>query len=137
MWKQWPSFVVQAGDWRSATEPRRNPYAGCLDVGQFERWQESPAMSVLAGLVGRAALDRVGLPDAEYGLDWLGAAWCYQARLRGYHVLTAWQAVAFGPWPGAVDLMQETRDKLRFAACNLTSGYAKKQIEIYRQQDRQ
>ncbi|MCP4538740.1 MAG: glycosyltransferase family 2 protein [Chloroflexi bacterium] len=137
MWRQWPGFVVQAGDWRSATEPQRNPYAGCLDVGQFERWQESPAMSVSAGLISRTALEQVGLPDAGHGLDWLGAAWCYQARLHGYHILTALQAVAVGPWPGAVDLMQETRDKLRFVARNFESSHAKKQIEIYRQQDQQ
>ncbi len=137
MWRQWPGFVVQAGDWRSAAEPRRNPYAGHLDVGQFERWQESPAVSVSAGLIRRANLEQVGLPDTEQGLDWFGAAWCYQARLHGYHILTALQAVAFGPWPGAINLMHETRNKLRFVARNFESGNAKKRIEIYRQQDRQ
>jgi glycosyltransferase involved in cell wall biosynthesis len=44
--------------------------------------------------------------------------------------------VAYGPWPKRADLAQETQDKLRFVTRNLDPVSARRQINLYRQQDR-
>lgn len=101
MWGQWPRVVAQLGDWRDRPDSDHNPFAGHLDVGQFERrWHEVPAAAVPAGLIDGQALRRVGALDAECGMGWMGVDWCRRARKSGYHVLGAAQALAYGPWPG-------------------------------------
>jgi hypothetical protein len=111
MWHRWPAFVVQVGDWRDGAEASPNPYMGHLDVGQFERWQEIPAISWVGGLLSRAAIQQVGLPASEHGYAGIGAHWCRQARLWGYHILAALQALAYGPWPESTDLVRSTADR--------------------------
>jgi glycosyltransferase involved in cell wall biosynthesis len=98
MWHQWPAFVVQVGDWRDASGSPPNPYAGHLDVGQFERWREVPAIGWTGGLLSREAIQQVGLPDGEHDFEGIMAEWCHQVRLWGYHILAAMQAVVRGPW---------------------------------------
>jgi glycosyltransferase involved in cell wall biosynthesis len=99
MWRQRPGFVANMGDWRYASDADRDPYAGQLEVGQFQRrWQETPAMSFGAGLIRSAALQQVGAPDGKLGVDRMAASWCHQAREYGHHILAATQAVVYGPW---------------------------------------
>ncbi len=137
MWKQWRRFVMSMGDWRSADDVRNNPYAGQLDVGQFgPRWQEIPAINFSAGLIRREIFHKIAVPDADYDLDWIGVDWCYRARLRGYHILSSTQALAYGPWLAPVDLVQETKNKLTFVTRNFEPEFTHKQIQTYQHQDR-
>lgn len=99
MWKQWPSFVAHIGDWRTLADDAISPYTGYLDVGQFERpWQSTPAIHFETALIRRASLQRAGMPPESQDLDMLGIQWSHRARQRGYNVLAALQALAFGPW---------------------------------------
>jgi hypothetical protein len=99
MWKHWPGFVAYLGDWRRVAGMDLNPYAGQLDVGQFgRRWQKTPAVHPTAALIDRS-IWRQGRWDTEHDLDWMLADWCEGVRKRGYHVLAATQALAYGPWP--------------------------------------
>lgn len=98
MWHEWPGFVAHAGDWRTPQNPNCNPYAGILDVGAWERWRETPAITLSAGLLNVAAWRKIGARSQSYAWDWRGPEWSYRARLHDYHILTALQAVAEGPW---------------------------------------
>jgi glycosyltransferase involved in cell wall biosynthesis len=107
MWDQWPQIVAHLGDWRDRPDSEQNPYAGHLDVGQFERrWHEVPAAAFPAGLIDGRSLRQVGVLDAECGLGWMGVDWCKRARKCGYHILGAAQALAYGPWPEGEPLAQ-------------------------------
>jgi len=110
MWRQRPSFVANMGEWRYASDADRDPYAGQLEMGQFQRrWQEAPAMSFGAGLIRSAALQQVGAPDGKLGVDRMAASWCHRARENGHHILAATQAVVYGPWPEQSTLSWERR----------------------------
>jgi hypothetical protein len=107
MWKQWPGFVTYVGDWRSVPGIDINPYAGQLDVGQFgRRWQKTPAVHPSGGLIDRTIWqqERWG---REHDPDWMLADWCERVQKRGYHVLAATQALAYGPWLGRTALVKE------------------------------
>jgi hypothetical protein len=107
MWKQWPGFVAYMGNWQSVADMDLNPYAGQLDVGQFgSRWQRMPAIHPTAGLIDRAIWQQ-GRWEREYDLDGIVADWSDQVLNRGYHVLAAAQALAYGPWPEWADLPEE------------------------------
>jgi hypothetical protein len=107
MWKLWPGFVAYLGDWRSVPGVDLNPYAGQLDVGQFRRrWQRIPAVHPTAGLIDRA-IWRQGRGDRGYDLDSILMDWSERVRKRGYHVLAATQALAYGPWPERAALAEE------------------------------
>ncbi len=107
MWKHWPGFVVHLGDWRSVPGMDLNPYAGQLDVGQFgRRWQKTPAVHPTAALIDRTIWQQ-GRWDTEHDLEWMFADWCERVQKRGYHVLAAAQALAYGPWPEQMALAGE------------------------------
>jgi len=110
MWRRWPEFVVELGDWRSTESKPINPYAGHLDVGQFERWHEVPALSHRAGLIRCEALEEIRYSQGERSIEELGM-WCLQARLMGRHIVAATQALAYGPWAGASASSEETARK--------------------------
>jgi len=116
MWASWPGFVVRVGDWRSPRQPRRNPFAGWLDVGQFEAdWLEVPAVHVSAALLRREALEALPL-DLRYGFDWLGNDWSRRAQAAGWYTAAALRALAFAPWPACEDNPASRRDERRFVA---------------------
>ncbi len=106
MGQPWPAFVVTIGLWP------QNPYAGHLDVGQFEqRWQPVPAVSLAAGLFRRPALAQVSLAAEAGDLDKAGAEWCQRARRQGYRFLAAHQALAYGPWPAPTEAAGKRPDR--------------------------
>jgi len=110
MWRRWPGFVAELGDWRSTEGAPFSPYAGHLDVGQFGRWQEVPAISRGAGLISCEALEEIKYPQGEFSMKELDK-WCQQARLMGSHIVAATQALGYGPWAGASGSSKEVAER--------------------------
>ena len=106
MWNRWPGFVVGLGDWGATGTVPLSPCTGHLDVGQFLRWQELPAISPWAGLISREAL------QPPEGVESSGSTgrldeWCTRIRLDGKHVVGASRAIAYGPWPDPSELSHD------------------------------
>lgn len=97
MWDHWPRFVVEMGDWSKAKGASHDPYAGHLDVGQFPRWQEVPAISSWSGLINSKALQEIERWELDGTVTRLDD-WCLQARLAGSCIAGAAYAIGYGPW---------------------------------------
>ncbi len=72
---------------------------GHLDLCQFDDWHELPSACFAAALITPAAWKAVGAVDEYFAMYYEDVEWCYRARLLGYKVLAAPQAVidhAFG-----------------------------------------
>lgn len=102
MWERWPRFVVSAGEREGANECA--PYIGHLDVGQFKRWREIHSIHLAGGLLRREALQKVEI-SSESAPEQAMKNWSHRIRWQGYHILSALQAIAYGPWPN--DLTHE------------------------------
>lgn len=103
MWDRWPGFVVGLGDWGATGMVPVSPCTGHLDVGQFLRWQELPAISLWAGLISREALQPREEVETSGGTACLDE-WCTRIRLEGKHIVGASRAIAYGPWPDPSEL---------------------------------
>jgi len=68
---------------------------GHLDLGQFDHWQELPSACFAATLINRGAWEAVGPVDEGFPMYYEDAEWCYRARLLGYKILPAPQAVIY------------------------------------------
>mgnify|MGYP001093621423 CR=1 FL=1 len=72
---------------------------GHLDLGQFDHWRELPSACFAAALLTPAAWQAVGPVDEDFAMYYEDVEWCYRARLLGYKVLAAPNALvehAFG-----------------------------------------
>lgn len=98
MWNRWPTFVVGVGSRGGGPATGSGYWAGCLDVGQFPRWCEVPALSGWAGLMSYEALRSTGLFKIDDLGTWI-TKWCRGVRLAGDHILAATGALVYGPWP--------------------------------------
>jgi hypothetical protein len=102
IWESWPRFVVHAGKREGANGC--TSYAGHLDVGQFKRWREVHSIHPAGGLLRREALQKVEI-SSEAAPEQAMKNWSHRIRWQGYHILSALQAIAYGPWPN--DLTHE------------------------------
>jgi GT2 family glycosyltransferase len=72
---------------------------GHLDIGQFDDMNELPSACFAAALIPWEAWQAVGPLDEDFPMYYEDVEWCYRARLLGFKVLAAPQAVihhAFG-----------------------------------------
>ncbi len=91
---------------------------GHLDLGQFDHWREIPSACTAAALFSRAGWQKVGEMDEGFRMYYDDPEWAYRARLMGFKVLAAPQAVVYhafgGRTPsGALELL--TPQKLKNA----------------------
>lgn len=75
---------------------------GHLDLGQFDTWNELPSACFAATLITRAAWEAVGPVDEGFPMYYEDSEWCYRARLLGWRVLAAPQAVVYHAFGGRV-----------------------------------
>jgi hypothetical protein len=73
---------------------------GHLDLGQFDDWRELPSACFAAALIPAAALRDIGLLDEGFPMYYEDSEWCYRARLLGYRVCAAPQAVVYHAFSG-------------------------------------
>lgn len=68
---------------------------GHLDLGQFDNWHELPSACFATVLIPRRAWEAIGPLDGAYPLYYEDSDWSYRARLMGWRVLAAPQAVIY------------------------------------------
>jgi GT2 family glycosyltransferase/glycosyltransferase involved in cell wall biosynthesis len=72
---------------------------GSLDLGQFDQWSEIPSACFAASLLRRPLLEDIGKVDEGFPMYYEDSEWSYRARVLGYRILAAPEAViwhAFG-----------------------------------------
>ena len=68
---------------------------GHLDLGQFDGLRALPSTCFAAALLSRAAWQKVGPLDPAFPLYYEDSEWCYRARILGFSVLAAPQAIVY------------------------------------------
>lgn len=121
-----PLFVNSLGNSVSPYTWGSDNYMGYLDVGQFRRVQTVFSACFGAALIPRSALSEVGLLDPGYRFYYEDTDWCYRARLRGYRIIAAPDAIVFHKFSASMQEKPEYKklslaagSRLRFAIKNL------------------
>jgi GT2 family glycosyltransferase len=68
---------------------------GYLDLGQFDTWSEVPSACFAATLIPRTAWEAVGPIDEGFPLYYEDSEWSYRARMLGYTVHVAPEALIY------------------------------------------
>jgi GT2 family glycosyltransferase len=105
---------------------------GHLDLGQFDHWEKLPSACFAAALISSWAIQAVGTFDEGFPLYYEDSEWCYRARLLGFDIRAAPDALAehaFGALPGEraalkpEKLQQVTYGRLRWITRINGRGY--------------
>ncbi len=129
-----PNFLNGVGNFVGAFSWGSDIGIGHLDLGQFDHWQEVPSACFAAALISASAWHDVGPLDEGLPLYYEDSEWCYRARLMGYSIRFAPDAVVYHAMGSrhSVELneglslnkvQQVTYGRLRFATRLLGFGY--------------
>lgn len=112
-----PGFLNGLGNRVETSDWGTDNALGYLDLGQFDTWSEVPSACFAATLIPRTAWETVGSIDEGFPLYYEDSEWSYRARMLGYTVRLAPQAVvyhAFGSIVPAEENSGLTARKLRW-----------------------
>lgn len=102
-----PAFLNGLGNLVGALSWGTDSALGHLDLGQFDHWSELPSACFAAALLPAKPLDEIGPLDEGFPMYYEDSEWCYRARLLGFTVRLAPQAVVYhamsGRTPNAAD----------------------------------
>lgn len=119
---------------------------GHLDLAQFDDWREVPSACFAAILIPAGAWKTVGALDERFPLYYEDSEWCYRARLFGYQIRAAPQAIIFHAFSGRVPtgkeaglaaskLRQVAYGRLRFSVKILGQAYLVRFLTNYFMED--
>jgi GT2 family glycosyltransferase len=98
---QWaPAFINGLGNYVGPISWGTDVALGHLDLGQFDDWHEVPSACFATALISRAAYIDVGPFDEKFPMYYEDSEWCYRARLYGYSILAAPEAVGYHAFGG-------------------------------------
>jgi GT2 family glycosyltransferase len=97
-----PEFLNGLGNSVGAISWGMDNGLGHLDLGQFDKWWEVPSACFAATLIPKKAWRSVGPIDAQFPLYYEDSEWSYRARLMGYKVRVAPQAVIYHAFGSSV-----------------------------------
>jgi GT2 family glycosyltransferase len=129
-----PSFLNGVGNFVGAFSWGTDIGIGHLDLGQFDAQRELPSACFAAVLIPVSVWRDVGPLDEHLPLYYEDTEWCYRARLKGYSIHLAAEAVVYHamgsrkPMEGekglsSTKLRQVVYGRLRFATKLLGSAY--------------
>lgn len=129
-----PAFFNGLGNRVGAFSWGMDNALGHLDLGQYDGWRELPSVCFAATLISRSAWQSVGRLDEKFPMYYEDSEWSYRARILGWKLLAAPQAVVYhafsGRIPGGESSQMQTRKlrrvvygRLRFAYKLLGSAF--------------
>jgi hypothetical protein len=80
---------------------------GHLDLGQFDHWELLPSACFAAALIPARTFSQVGPIDECFPMYYEDSEWCYRARLLGYSILAAPQALVFHALGSRIPVISE------------------------------
>lgn len=95
-----PAFLNGLGNSVGAISWGVDNGIGRLDLGQFDHWEKLPSACFAAALIPSKAWEAVGPLDEGFPMYYEDSEWCYRARLLGYFILAAPQAVVYHAFSG-------------------------------------
>jgi hypothetical protein len=81
---------------------------GHLDLGQFDHWELLPSACFAAALIPARAFSQIGSIDECFPMYYEDSEWCYRARLIGFSILAAPQALVFHALGSRIPTASET-----------------------------
>lgn len=137
-----PSFLNGVGNFVGAFSWGTDIGIGHLDLGQFDAQRELPSACFAAVLIPASAWRDVGGLDEHLPLYYEDTEWCYRARLKGYSVHLAADAVIYHAMGSrkplesekglsSTKLRQIVYGRLRFATKLLGSVYLLRFLSDY------
>lgn len=116
-------------------------FMGHFDFGQFDNLNEVPSACFGAVMIKREALEDIGPIDNRYEAYYEDADWSYRARLRGWKIVPAPQAIIYHKFGSSFKDFQElkskliVRNRLRFAIKIFSFYYLKGFLKNYLMED--
>lgn len=95
-----PGFLNGLGNYVGAVGWGADGGLGHLDLEQFDHWQAISSACFAAALVPAFAWQAVGQLDEGFPMYYEDSEWCYRARLFGFTILAAQQAVVYHAFSG-------------------------------------
>jgi GT2 family glycosyltransferase len=137
------SFINSMGNSIQRSGHSHDNFIGYLDVGQFDDTDQVFAACFGAAMLRRSVVEQIGYLDEKYFVYYDDVDWSLRARLAGYEVVAAPEAVVFHKFNATVNTMASTfklglivRNRLRFIWKNLDFGRARELTRIYQEDDR-
>ena len=122
-----PMFINAIGNRVSPSGWGSDNYIGHLDFGQFDNIEEVFSACFGAVLLGRSALEEVGLLDQVYRFYYEDSDWSYRARLKGLKIYFAPDAIVYHKFNASMNtrsyefkLYLLIGNRIRFALKNLS-----------------
>ena len=81
---------------------------GHLDLGQFDNWRHLPSVCYAAALIPKKAWEQIGPADEGFPMYYEDGEWSYRARLLGYEIRAAPQAVIYHAFGGRVPIGEDS-----------------------------
>lgn len=90
-----PPFLNGLGNYAGAFSWGTDAGLGHLDLAQFDHWKAVSSACFAAALIRREAWDKIGPLDEGFPLYYEDLEWSYRARLFGYAVQPAPEAIVY------------------------------------------
>jgi len=111
MWT--PAFLNGVGNLVGALSWGVDLALGHLDLGQFDHWDQIPSACFAAALIPAQMITSVGPLGEDFAMYYEDSEWCYRARLFGFTVHLAPEAVVYHAF-SAQRPVQESSQKCGF-----------------------
>lgn len=82
---------------------------GHLDLGQFDHWRHLPSVCYAAALIPKNAWEQIGPADEGFPMYYEDGEWSYRARLLGFEIRAAPQAVIYHAFGGRVPAGEDSK----------------------------
>ena len=93
MWA--PAFLNGLGNQVHVWGWGTDNFIGWLDLGEFAEQKRVPSACLAAALIKKEAWQKIGPFDEGFAMYYEDSEWCYRARLLGYEIGAAPEAVVF------------------------------------------
>jgi GT2 family glycosyltransferase len=117
-------------------------FVGYLDVGQFDETNQVFTACFGAAMLRSSAVKELGYLDESYSFYFEDMDWSFRARICGYDIVAAPQAVVYHKFNATMETLSSTfklglvaRNRLRFIWKNLDFRRAWRLTRIYRAED--
>lgn len=95
-----PAFINGIGNQARVIGWGTDNYIGYLDLDQFDLQFEVPSVCLAAALISRRAWETVGSFDEGFPMYYEDIEWSYRARLKGFRLVAAPQALVYHDFGG-------------------------------------
>ena len=95
-----PAFLNGLGNQVRAVGWGTDNFIGALDLGQFENQNQVPSVCLAAALIRQEAWQQVGSLDEGFPMYYEDTEWSYRARLMGWEMRAAPQALVYHAFGG-------------------------------------